>query len=226
MNAVSLESAQLRQTMVDCQLRTFDVTNHAVLARMAEVPREMFLPEAARAIAYSDRAIAVRGDSSERRLLPPMVLARLLQAAAIAPGDKVLCVGGGGGYGAAVAAGLGASAVALENDAGFSALASAGYAALGLANARAASGDLAAGLPGEAPFDVIVMEGAFEQEPQALLGQLAEGGRLLALWKTQAAEACRAVRYEKFNGVIGSQELFGCGGRVLPGFEAAKAFSF
>jgi protein-L-isoaspartate(D-aspartate) O-methyltransferase len=226
---IPADTASLRQTMVDCQLRTFDVTDHAVLTRMAQVPREAFLPDTLLPLAYSDRAIEIESDGARRQLLAPMVLARLLQAAAIKSGDRILSIGGGSGYGAAIAAGLGAQVIALEETAHMAALAQASCERAGAANVTSRSGPLSAGVLGDAPFDVILIEGAFESKPDALLGQLAQDGRLLAIERLGGAAeagAGRAVCYRKNDGITGCSLLFSCAGNVLPGFAAVRAFSF
>jgi protein-L-isoaspartate(D-aspartate) O-methyltransferase len=229
MNAVDETLAPLRQTMVDCQLRTFDVTDHAVLGRMAAVPREIFLAEGQRPLSYSDRAVEVTAGNARRRLLAPMVLGRMLQGAIIDADDNILCVGGGTGYGAAVAAGLGKSVVALELETAFADAANTAFAALGLGNARAVSGAMDRGWPSAAPFDVIVVEGAIETKPSALLDLLADNGRLVAIETLPGAAqsgAGRAVRYERIGGIFGSQPLFSCIASVLPCFEAKADFTF
>lgn len=226
MDVAAQDFAQLRQTMVDCQLRTFDVTDHAVLARMAGVPREMFLPQDLIPVAYSDKACTIAGGGKQRQLLAPMVLARMLQGAAITSRDTVLCVGGGSGYGAAIVAGLAGRVLALECEAEFTAAAAANFGRLGLANARAVTGPLAEGYSSGAPFDVIMVEGAVEKSPAALLLMLGGRGRLVTIEKKPGEAAGRAVRFEKSAGVTGSQPLFSCNGRVLPGFEAVGGFRF
>lgn len=222
-------SAHLRQTMVDCQLRTFDVTDHAVLARMAAVPREMFLPADKQALAYSDSAIDIRAGVIARRLLAPMVLARLLQAAAITESDRVLCVGGGNGYGASIAADLGSEVIALEEDAKFGETAQDRFNTLGIGNARAITGGLASGAEAAAPFDVIIIEGVIAVRPANLLAQLGEGGRLVTLVSVPGGGhggACRATRFEKTAGAVGSHSLFSCSAKVLPAFAPQPEFSF
>ncbi len=226
MEATAQDFAQLRQTMVDCQLRTFDVTDHSVLGRMAEVPREMFLPVEMVPVAYSDKACTISAGGKSRQLLAPMVLARMLQAAAITPLDNVLCVGGGSGYGAAVVAGLAGRVVALECEAEFTAKASENFGRLGLSNVRAVTGPLGEGNTAGAPFDVIVLEGAIERAPSSLLLMLGAHGRLITIEKKAGEAAGRAVRYDRSGGVTGSQRLFNCNGRVLPGFEAVGGFRF
>ena len=220
------EFVQLRRTMVDCQLRTFDVTDHAVLERAAEAPREIFLPASMAAVAYSDKAVTIGDGGASRQLLPPMVLARMLQAAAIEAGDKVLMVGGGSGYGAAIVAGIAQSVIALECEPSFSEQAAACFARLDLQNVRAVTGPLGRGWTSAAPFDVIVVEGAIERSPGDLLLQLEPNGRLIAIERRPGETAGRAVRYDKSGAVAGKQAMFSCAARVLPGFAAEAAFSF
>lgn len=222
-------TAELRQTMVDCQLRTFDVTDHGVLARMADVPRELFLPENLISVAYSDKAIELTAGSTRRRLLAPMVLARMLQGADITDDANVLCIGGGSGYGAAIVAGLAKRVIALESDGSFSNMAEAGLLTLDISNVQAITGNLVAGYASAGPFDVIIIEGAVETTPSNLLGQLAEGGCLVCI-EAQAgaaqAGAGRAVRYQKSAGAMGRQYLFSCAAATLPEFARAAEFSF
>lgn len=218
--------AQLRRTMVDCQLRTFDVTDHGILERMTAIPREAFLAESQAVVAYSDKAVVLEMPGVTRRLLPPMVLARLLQAADIEPTDKVLTIGGGSGYGAAIAAGLAESVVALENEGTLSERAAACFAALGIDNARSVTGALDGGQATVSPFDVIVVEGAFEREPKELLLQLAIGGRLVGIERSAGDVAGRAVRFDRSAGAIGKQVLFSCSAQVLPGLAAESVFTF
>lgn len=227
MNAVSEDLAAARQTMVDCQLRTFDVSDLDVLARARTIPREMFLPSRLRALAYSDKAIAV-GDGVERRtLLAPMVLARMIQDASIGPQDNVLCIAGGWGYSAALIAGLARQVISLEDSKTHTDAATAAFARLGLENARAVTGRLAAGLTSSAPFDVILIEGAIETRPYGLMLQLADQGRLLAIENlSDEVGAGRVVRFLKGNDVIGKQNLFNASAPVLAEFAAPRSFVF
>ncbi len=221
--------ARQRQAMVDCQLRTFDVTDQLVLARMNHVPREMFVAPAQQQLAYSDAALSVPGAAGPRALLLPMALARLLQDLLIEPGDHVLDVGGGLGYSAAVIAGLAGSVVALESDPAFSAAAKAAFAAGGLSNAEAVTGSLSAGCAAKAPFDVILVNGAVETGLDALLAQLADGGRLACIEvadRTAQAAAGRAVIYEKSGTEHGRRTLFPANAPRLPEFTRAPAFAF
>ena len=168
--------AAARRNMVDGQVRTADVTDMRILAAMQEVPRERFLPPASAGIAYLDLDVAV---SKDRRLLKPMVFAKLLQAADISGTDLVLDVGCATGYSAAVIARLAGQVVALEED---PALARAATEALAsIPNVTVASVTLREGWPPAGPYDVILVEGAVEEVPPPLFRQLKDGGRLLCV---------------------------------------------
>ena len=166
--------AAARRHMVDGQVRTADVTDLRILAAMSEIPRERFLPQALAGLAYLDLDVPV---SATRRLLKPIVFAKLVQALDLSGEERVLDVGAVGGYGAAVLARLAGHVVALEEDAS---LAASTQAALADApNVTAAGGPLAAGWPQGAPYDAIVVAAAGPRVPDALRRQLAVGGRLV-----------------------------------------------
>lgn len=167
-----------RAHMVDNQLRTSGVFDRRILARMRAVPREIFVPEARRALAYVDDIQWLGSAASRRFMAPPAILGRLLQLAAILETDSVLHVGAGTGYGPALLAGLAQKVTGLEANAALAAEANAHLAALGLGNAHVMAGDAAA--LGKARFDVIVIEGMVEAVPEALLAALEDGGRLVA----------------------------------------------
>jgi protein-L-isoaspartate(D-aspartate) O-methyltransferase len=222
-------TAALRQTMVDCQLRTFDITDRAVLDAALEIPREIFLPDLPAAVVYSDRILQIGAAGGRKRsMLAPMVVARLIQAANITPTDRVLVVGAATGYTAALIGRLAAQVFALDSDAGLSSRATENFARLGAANIEVATGPLAAGLPQHAPFDLIVIDGAIEVQPDSLLAQLNEGGRLTAVVHPAAAAGRRgkAMLFEKNSGHIGSRVLFDAAGDLLEGFERKPEFSF
>lgn len=227
--AAALSCGALRQTMVDCQLRTFEITDRAVLDAALDIPREIFLPGLPAAVVYSDRILQIGAASGRKRsMLAPMVVARLIQAANVTPTDRVLVVGAGTGYTAALIGCLAAHVYALDSDAELSRLAAENFAHLGAANIEATTGSLAAGLPQHAPFDLIVVDGATEVQPDSLLAQLNEGGRLTAVVLPVAAAGRRgkATLFEKNSGHIGSRILFDAAGDVLEGFERKAEFSF
>lgn len=224
----SPRSVELRRTMVDRQLRTFDVTNVDVLDAVLSTPREPFTSGEPDSIVYSDAVLVARGAATVRPLLPPMFVARALQLAEIGKDDRILDVAGGAGYSAAIAARLGGAVVALEDDEGFVARASAAFGELGLANAQAVAGNLADGPAGDATFDVILVNGAIEARPAGLLARLSDGGRLLAIESGDGGSraALRFMLYTRSGAAVGVRPLFGAAADVLPAFAAPREFVF
>lgn len=167
-----------RKLMVDNQLRTSGITDRRVLGAMGEVPRERFLPEVRRPLAYIDDAIAV---GAGRKLGAPAPFAKLVQLAEIETGDHVLDLGCATGYSAAVLGQLAGTVVAVETEASLAASARSTLAAVGAGNVTVVEGSLETAGRNKGPFDVIVLEGAVAEVPEALFGQLKLGGRLVAL---------------------------------------------
>lgn len=220
----------LRRAMVDNQIRTFDVTDQPLLDRFYTVPRELFLPPELESLAYSDAVLSVKQGGQRRVMLIPMVLARLLQGAAVRPTDRVLVVGDGMGYAAAILAGLAASVVALESESGFGLSAGGGARSLGFANVTTATGPLGDGASSGAPYDVIVVAGAIESGLETLLGQLAMRGRLVTIRKTLFDGVRRngkAVMIERLGPAeFSDRNLFDSSAPVLEEFQTAINFSF
>jgi protein-L-isoaspartate(D-aspartate) O-methyltransferase len=208
--------------MVDCQIRTFDVTDQALLAALYELPRELFVAPEFATLAYADRMLPSAG--GRRQILAPMVLARMIQAAALRPADKVLAVGSGSGYAACVMGRLTASVVALESDAALTEVARAVAAKCGQGNVTCVTGALDQGYAAGAPYDAILIDGATEVIPTALLRQLADGGRLIAIDASTAAP--RAVRYERTADDFGKRPLFNASAPILEGFRREPVFAF
>jgi protein-L-isoaspartate(D-aspartate) O-methyltransferase len=208
-----------RRHMVDGQVRTADVTDPRIISAMQEIPRERFVPPASAGLAYLDLDLPVGGG---RHLLKPMVLAKLINAADIAPTDRVLDVGCATGYGAAVLAGVAGQVIALEQDAG---LAQTARAALGTQpNVSVVSGPLTAGWPQSGPYDAIVMEGATDLIPQGYLAQLKDGGRLVCV--LGGGPASKAMLYYRSGDELGGRPVFDATAALLPGFAKAPAFAF
>ncbi|OBS50622.1 protein-L-isoaspartate(D-aspartate) O-methyltransferase [Methylosinus sp. 3S-1] len=215
--------------MVERQLRTFDVTDLPLLRRFLAVPRELFLPNDLAPLAYSDLPLTLKSEHGRplRQLLPPLVLARLLQEAEIRESDRVLLIGGGAFYSAALIAPLAREVVALESDARLAATAQSYLGALGLSGLRVEQGPLPAGVPAAAPFDLIVIEGAVEANLGALEAQLTGDGRLLAIAKPDADAGWAVTRFERSGGQpAGTRALFDASAPVLEGFAKAPAFAF
>lgn len=211
-----------RRNMVDGQVRTADVTDSRILSAMLEIPREDFVPPESSALAYLDFDLAV-GKAGSRRLLKPMVLAKLIHAADIASSDRVLDVGCATGYGAAVLGHIAGQVVALEEDAD---LAQAARSALaGRPNVSLVTGPLSGGWAPAAPYDVIVIEGTTEITPQAFfLHQLKDGGRLVCI--LGSGPSTKAMLYRRSAEELGGRAIFDASAALVPGFARAAAFAF
>lgn len=211
-----------RRMMVDGQIRTSDVTDGRIIAAFGSVPRERFVPPAQAALAYLDRDLPAGAQG--RAILKPMVLAKMIQAADIDDEGRVLDVGCASGYSTAILSHLAKEVVGLEEDAALAAQARKLLAGLGVANATVREGALAAGAAGDAPFDVILLNGAVEKHPAALGAQLKDGGRLVCL--ERKGGTCRAMLYFADRGELSGRSLFDASAPVLPGFVAPPAFVF
>jgi protein-L-isoaspartate(D-aspartate) O-methyltransferase len=225
--AAMVDFQEARRTMVDGQVRTSDVTDLRLITAMLEIPREAFVPPAQAALAYLDRDVAIADATATgpaRYLIKPMVLARLIQAADPGPRDRVLVIGAGTGYAAAVMSRLAGEVVALEEDQSLFAQARSVLASLGSHNVTVISGPLAAGAPASAPYDVILIDGGVEVVPDMLCGQLASGGRLVAV--VISGPLGKAKLFRPVNGKCSGRELFDANVPVLPGFSLAPVFVF
>jgi protein-L-isoaspartate(D-aspartate) O-methyltransferase len=212
--------AAARRMMVDGQVRTADVTDLRLIAAMGALPRERFAAEGKADLSYLDLDLPA-GDG-DRRLLKPMVLAKLIQLADVAGTDRVLDVGCASGYSSALLAQLVGSVVALEEAPALARKAE--QALTGVANAQVVVGPLTAGWPALQPFDVIVMQGGTEIVPEALLRQLKEGGRLVCA--LGAGPVRKAMLYRKHDGEVSGRPMFDAVAPPLPGFQRAAAFVF
>jgi protein-L-isoaspartate(D-aspartate) O-methyltransferase len=214
-----------RLKMVDGQVRTNDVTDRRVLDAMLAVPREAFVPSDRQALAYLDLDLDVTETGAAKRyLIKPVVTAKLLQAAEIGEGDRVLVVGCATGYVAALAAKLAAQVIATESDSALAAKATQALAALGLTNVTCKAAACSEGDAAGAPYDVIILNGATEIAPATLFGQLAEGGRLVGI--SAVSRPQRAMIVTRTHGEIGHRALFDAAAPVLPGLARAAEFVF
>ncbi|MDP4026039.1 protein-L-isoaspartate O-methyltransferase [Methylobacterium sp. NEAU 140] len=216
-----LDYAQARRMMVDCQLRTFDVNDNAVLDAFDSVPREDFVPRGREAFAYIDQPLKLGGAEGDvRTTAAPMVLARMIQALKLRPGAAALDVGTGYGYAAAVMARLGATVTALES---VPALAEAARERLG-AGGSVVEGPLAAGAPDGAPYDAILVNGRVEVRPQALLEQLKDDGRLVCILGPD--RGAKATLFVRAGDAYGARPLFDAAMPGLSAFAAETGFTF
>lgn len=208
----------MRRAMVESQLRTTGVNDPRVVAAMAMVPRERFVPADRRALAYMDRPVAL-GHGRELNL--PEATGLLLTAAAVRPTDRVLIVGAGTGYTAALVERLAKSVVALEEN---SELIAAARDALGAGKVELVEGPLAQGWAAGAPYDLIVVDGLIEHVPDALIVQLADTGRLACALMDNGASRLAIGR--KSGPAFGLDLFADCESASLPGFDRPKAFVF
>lgn len=215
--------ALARRNMIDGQLRPNRVTNAQLLAAVSELPRERFLPKGLQSIAYADDDVPLGGG---RYLMEPMVLARLIQALQPQPGDKALVVASGRGYGAALLSKLVKSVVAVESDASLAAAAERTAKELGLSGVRQVVAPLEGGDGSGGPFDAILIEGAVRQVPQAILAQLAPGGRLTTVVAGPEGVLGVAQLFVKEGDVASARPLFDAGTPLLPGFTPPPRFTF
>ena len=165
-----------RRKMVDAQLKPRGIRDLRVLEAMATVPRERFVDDRARPFAYDDGPLPI---GRQQTISQPYVVALMLELAAPGPDDRVLEVGAGSGYVVAVAARLAREVVGIERHADLAHEAQARLTALGVENARVVAGDGTEGLAEAAPFDAVVVSAGAEEVPEALMSQLAVGGRLV-----------------------------------------------
>ena len=203
-----------RRAMVDNQLRPEGVTDRGVLGAMGKVERECFVPDEARALAYFDRPLTV---GPGRSMMPPAALGRLLNELAPRAGERALIVGSATGYSAALLNSIGLDVVAVESDATL--------AAAAIENGiETVAGDLASGWSKDAPYDVILLDGAVEEIPPALVKQLRDGGRLAAA--TLYNGVSRLVVGRASGGTLGLRTIADAEVEPIPGFERPRAFTF
>lgn len=209
--------AAARMNMVENQVRCNAVTDHGVIAALAHVARENFVPEANQGIAYMDQDLLV---GHGRYLMQARAFAKLCQAAAISKTDRVLDVGCATGYSTAVLARLAETVVGLEENAEMAALATAALEG----KATIVNGPLNEGAAEQGPFDVILLNGAVPTKPEKLCEQLAEGGRLVAV--VGEGLIGQAKVYVRANGTVTSRTVFDTPAHPLPGFKIAQSFIF
>lgn len=222
-----IDFTRLRRSMVDSQIRPNDVTDPRIIEAMLELPRERFVPAERAGLAYLDDDLPVRAGApgcAPRYLIEPMVLARLIQALALSASDRVLDVGTATGYSAALLGRLAGQVVALEEDSELAAAARRTLADLGVANVEIVTGPLPSGAAAQGPYDSILLGGSVERIPDALLGQLKEDGRLVAVLRDPAPG--RATLHLRSGGTVSRRTLFDAAIPPLPGFEAPRGFVF
>ncbi len=214
-----------RENMIESQVRPNGITDGRVIAAMADIPREQFVPEHQKSVAYMDGDVRLHSDGVERMMMEPMAFARLVQLARIGAGDFVLDVGCASGYSAAVIAQICSGAVAIDEDAAMCEAAIANLDALEISNVAVLQVAHAEGCADQAPFDVIVIEGRVPAVPEQLLSQLKEAGRLVAIVGDDTV--ARAQLWTRHGDSFANRDEFNATVAPLPGIEVERpAFTF
>ena len=208
----------MRRSMVASQLRTTGVNDPRVVAAMGEVARELFVPAGRRALAYADALVPL---GNGRALNPPMALGRVLTEAQLQGHERALVIGAATGYSAALLARLVGSVTALEEDAALAATARETLAGTG---AAVVEGPLAAGWPAAAPYDFILVDGAVEFLPPAIVDQAADGGRIALALLDRGVTRLAIGRVVA--GAFGLATFADAAAAILPGFEQPRGFTF
>ena len=212
-----------RRNMVEGQLRPNRVTNSQLLSVIGALAREKFLPDGLRSVAYSDEDVPL---GHGRFLMEPMILARLIQTLQPRETDRALVVASGRGYGAALLARLVKSVVAVESDAALAAAAERTAKELGFTGVEQKVGPMEEGAAASGPYDIILIEGAVRQVPQAILEQLVDGGRMGTIVAGPPGALGSAQLFVKEGGVASGRPLFDAGTPALPGFAPPPRFTF
>ncbi len=209
-----------RVMMVDTQVRPSDVTKFPIIEAMLTIPREAYVPVAAREAAYMGENLVI---GPGRVVLEPRTLAKMLEVLDIQPTDVVLDVGCGLGYASAVIARFADAVVALEDDPVRAAEAERLLSAQGVDNVAVIHGTLAQGAAKHGPYDAITIQGGVEVVPDALIAQIKDGGRIACVFMEGALGVARVGH--KRGGKITWRFAFNASAPVLAGFTAGRAFA-
>lgn len=218
-----MDFAAARHFMVEGQVRTNRVTDSLLIDAMDTIAREEFLPDGLKSRAYIDEDIIV---APGRIMMEPMVLGRLLQLAEIKDTDMCMISASSTGYEAACMASMAGAVVAMESNADLVASSEAALKNIGADTVSVFNGDITKGHPAQAPFDVIIINGAVSHIPKALVDQLAEGGRLLAVVAAPGVVPGKATLVSMSGGISSSRQVFDANIPGLPEFTKAPTFSF
>ena len=212
---------QRRVTMVDTQVRPSDVTKFPILDAMLSVPREAYVEEAKRDLAYADMPIDLGGG---RQLLDARAISKLLEALTPSPTDLVLEIGAGAGYTTAILARMAEAVVAVEEDEDLARDAEAVLSEQGVDNAALVQGPLIDGSAKHGPFDMVMIFGGVNAVPDAIVDQLKDGGHIAAIFMEGAVGEARVG--VKTGGRISWRMAFNATAPLLPGFAKAPSFAF
>ncbi len=213
-----------RQAMIDSQIHPMGVVSEKLLATFADVPREMFVPEALQHICYCDEDVQV---TPGRYMMEPSVLARMIQALKPQTNHVALTIGSGTGYNTAILSHLVSTVVALEEDMELVKQAQSIWDKLSYCNIVAVTGPQGEGAPVNAPYDIIMMNGSVAEIPLEIKQQLNIGGRLVAPIKPDGRMMAQVTLVERVKeDVFSDVVLFDSGTPYLKGFEPEKEFVF
>lgn len=221
MGGETMNTAEARQNMVDCQLRTNRVTDSALLAAMAELPREAFIPADLKDLAYSDGELKI---AEGRSMLAPMTVARMLQCLEIRKKDVCLAIESAAGYAAAVMGHLSCAVFALHDDSNLTLQTGNICNQLGLDNVISVTGPLNEGWNKEAPYNAIFIDGTVEIVPDVIWDQMADGGRLVAIIEENGVG--RATRFLKKGTSHSGLVQFDAKAHKLSNFRRPQNFVF
>lgn len=216
-----------RLNMVESQVRCNAVTDTRVIQAVSDIPRERFVPQSCQGYAYMDEDLKIADGGHEggaRYLMEPRVFGKLVQLAEVDSSDLVLDIGSGTGYSAAVLARLGSAVVSLECDEDLAKRASTTLNDLGIDNAAVVTGTLEQGYADQAPYDVIFFNGSVEEVPEAILDQLKDDGRLVAVVGDETAGS--AMVFVRAGDDVSGRKAFDALVQPLPGFQREKSFVF
>lgn len=207
--------------MVDTQVRPSDVTKFPVIDAMLDIPREAFVPDAVRDLAYLGGPITL---APGRQLMEPRTIGKMLDTLDVTPTELVLEIAPGLGYTTALLARLAEAVVAVEEDEDLARDAEAALSAQEVDNAAVLTGPLVGGSAKNGPYDVVVAFAGVEEMPQAIIDQLKEGGRIMAVFMAGPVGEVRLGR--KIHGRVSWRMEFNATAPVLPGFARAPSFEF
>lgn len=216
--------AEARFNMVECQLKPAGVRDYRLTLQIGKMPREAFISDTAYDLAYADLELQCRAGEAARTILTPTAFARLAELADIQAEDVVLDIAGGTGYSAAVLAQLASTVIALEDDEAMVTRAGEIWQALGVDNAVGVCGPLNEGQAKQGPFNVIFINGCLADLPEALLEQLAEGGRLVCMRMVDGTS--KAHIYKRIGDSFSARSAFDMTAPRLTAFDPAPEFQF
>ena len=215
-----------RKNMVESQVRPSDITDRRIIRAMLDLPREAFCPATVRATAYRDEMLALNDHKGRRARFAaaPRVLAKMIQALELDDSSSVLEIGTGTGYGAAVLSKIAVRVITVEADPALAEFARSALAAIGAANVAVIEGNFTDGHAAAAPYDAILINGAVQQVPRAVLDQLKDGGRLVTVMVDD--NLGRLTVWQRIGGTFDRRVVSDAAAPMLPGFEKPATFVF